>query len=127
LPKSKQTPGYSCPTGQKPFFARNEDGSYQKVPMCYADITPAKPNKIINGPEIIFDSVVSEPAREKVLRGYVRGERESLLGYKIVDSSVACESLEYEKLSAGIKDYSITLTSESDNGKKFCLKATDDQ
>ena len=127
LPKSKQTPGYSCPTGQKPFFARNEDGSYQKVPMCYADITPAKPNKIINGPEIIFDSIVSEPAREKVLRGYVRGERESLLGYKIVDSSVACESLEYEKLSAGIKDYSITLTSESDNGKKLCLKATDDQ
>ena len=125
LSENPQSPGYYCAEGQKRVFARNEDGSYQKVPLCYANITPAKPNKITSWAEIIFDPVTSEPAREKVLRGYVREDWASLLGYKLVDSSANCETLEYEALSAGTTGYSVSLTSESDNGKKLCLKATD--
>lgn len=43
-------PGYYCESGLKPFFARNEDGTFQNVPLCSNTLTKAVPN-----PKVMID------------------------------------------------------------------------
>lgn len=240
LSETPNSPGYFCPGGQKLFFAHNEDGSYQKVPLCYANIKPAKPNpyvdfknlpqiftgehmrrkatdadgvrpedigrpianvfsfsgichagagdltlKYVNDgyapiwhptctndqwsevpwtiesfpegknefrieqsilysgeliksfstgyiykdtiwPEITFDRITPELAREKTLSGSINETGASLIGYKLTDTVNSCEEQDYEVLPEWSTGYTITFKSESDNGKKICLKARDE-
>ena len=242
LSETPNSPGYFCSGGQKLFFAHNEDGSYQKVPLCYANIKSAKPNphvdfknlpQIFTGghmrrkatdadgirpedigigrpianlfslsgtchvgagdltlkhvndgyapiwhptctndqwsevpwtveslsegknefrieqsilysgeliksfstgyiykdtiwPEITFDRITPELAREKTLSGSINETGASLIGYKLTDAVNSCEEQDYELLPEWSTGYTITFKSESDNGKKICLKARDE-